>query len=388
MNDMTAPSQRFTSAWAAYQSALHELYSAPAQAGAQTERGDEAVHAERLGEQAGSLLARSAEVRAVLLDSLSQPELEQRELAALKLIAAAACDLSVGADLAQWTGPEAGAERTARGAFLASDDLRAILDAPLDAGMRALVEPERSVLPSEPMAARALLETTIADFLKHIPREASSPARAAVVGLLGLGIVPGSDWLSVGAQEIAGRAAGGLAPLLQAAAGLVGEAILKLQSALTPTGGELLKELPKFFSELQNAKDAMTAAIEKIYQVPRIHAETTTLVRGAAPGTATERYNLGTQKLEELTISYSKTAGALEQFVRLMGLAKLPLLAAPPWGPIAVYVCSLSVLGYAIYSGGEYVDWYLTRDREWLQRVEGLRHTVRKALSADAPFTP
>jgi hypothetical protein len=38
-------------------------------------------------------------------------------------------------------------------------------------------------------------------------------------------------------------------------------------------------------------------------------------------------------------------------------------------GPGGVYATYSSVLGYAVYSGGDYFDWYPTADREWLDRV-------------------
>lgn len=40
------------------------------------------------------------------------------------------------------------------------------------------------------------------------------------------------------------------------------------------------------------------------------------------------------------------------------------------------------MFGYAIYSRGDYLDWYRTGNIGWLDRVEGLRMTVRQALGS------
>jgi hypothetical protein len=41
-------------------------------------------------------------------------------------------------------------------------------------------------------------------------------------------------------------------------------------------------------------------------------------------------------------------------------------------------------LGYAVFSGGDYLDWYRTGGQEWLDRVKGLRTTVHGALETQA----
>jgi hypothetical protein len=48
---------------------------------------------------------------------------------------------------------------------------------------------------------------------------------------------------------------------------------------------------------------------------------------------------------------------------------------------MAIYATCLGVLTYAIYSGGDYLDWYRL-EQGWLDRVEGLRTTVSKIVGS------
>lgn len=68
----------------------------------------------------------------------------------------------------------------------------------------------------------------------------------------------------------------------------------------------------------------------------------------------------------------------------VLGFVKTPVLAAVPWGPIGVHGTYLGVLAYAIFSGGDYLDWYRLGERAWLDRVAGLRTTVHTSLEREA----
>jgi hypothetical protein len=70
--------------------------------------------------------------------------------------------------------------------------------------------------------------------------------------------------------------------------------------------------------------------------------------------------------------------------MRVMAFAKTPLMATPPWGTLAVYAFYVVILGYAVYSGGDYLDWYRTGDTAWLDRVKGIRTVVRASLAPPA----
>src|SRR5438309_5395053 len=138
--------QAYLNTWNEYQEAVNALYAPPSTTEVAERGAGVPAVTELLGERSETVLARSEELREILADSLETENLSQRELAGLKLVAAAAYDLSVASDLldVESTGPTGEVERSARAAVLASDVVRRILDAPLEAGMLGLLESERA----------------------------------------------------------------------------------------------------------------------------------------------------------------------------------------------------------------------------------------------------
>jgi hypothetical protein len=372
----------FQDAWQAYEQAVNDLYTLPAAVAEKPERG-EAIYAQHLEERGDAVVARAADVREALAANLEAPDVDRRELAALKLLATASYDLSIAGDILalEEAGPSERPERSARGAVLAMDDLRSVLEAPLEAGLSGLLEAERAVLPDDPQAARALLEKTIAQFLQDIPDDAASLSQSAVVamGTISLGTLQSAAVLA--GNEILARVPGGVSIVVRRVANLIVEAILKLQTAIGPEQEQQIREqVLQWLDDIQKKRDTVIGLLNKLYETPRIGAETRKLVAGAPASAEAKAYNQATQTLEGLLAGYEKTRGTLNGVLGVLTLVKAPLLAAVPWGPLAVYAAYVAILGYAVYSGGDYLDWYRTGQTVWLDRVPGLRTTVQKAL--------
>jgi hypothetical protein len=376
----------YQNTWDQYQKAVRTLYAAPSTSEV-AERGTGLPAAiELLEERSQTVITRSEELRQVLTNSLEDENLSQRELAALKLVAAAAYDLSVASDLleAESAGPTSERERSARSVVLASEEVRRILDAPLEAGLGGLLERERAVLPNEPKAARAQLETTITTFLTDIPLQAATMSQMAVAGVITLGVGPAQGAVSLAAQELLAHVPSGISLVVRSAAALVVEALNKLWTAIGPQReAQAQQQITQWLDQLQRQRDTVTNLLNMLYETQRLGEETTRLIEGVPEGTVAARYNQATQTLENLLQGYEKTKGLLEWVMRILALIKAPLLGAAPWGPLAVYASYLGVLGYAIYSGGDYLDWYRIGNVAWLDRVQGLRTTVKRALSSD-----
>src|ERR1700736_6468177 len=117
----------FQSAWEAYQETVTRLYTGSADA--QTRRGAGVV-SENAQEQASTLIVHAQDVRNVLVAGLQAEDPSQRELAGLKLLAAAASDLSVADDLLQRdaTGPSGRVTRSTHGMLLTLPLLQQVLD--------------------------------------------------------------------------------------------------------------------------------------------------------------------------------------------------------------------------------------------------------------------
>lgn len=372
----------FQEAWGAYQQAVNDLYTVPAAVAEKPERG-EAIYAEHLGVQGEVVAARAADVRQALAAGLQAASADQRELAALKLLATASYDLSVAGDILalEEAGPGEPPERSVRGDMLALSDLRSILEAPLEGGLSGLIEVERPALPDDPAAARALLEKTVARFLRDIPDDAAALSQSAVVamGTIGLGTLQSAALLA--GNEILARVPGGVSLIVRRVAGLVAEAILKLQTAIGPEQEQQIREqVLQWLDDLQKKRESVVGLLDKLYETGRISEEIKKLVAGAPASTEAKAYNQATQALEGLLAAYDKTRATLNGVLGVLTLVKTPLLAAVPWGPLAVTAAYAAILSYAIYSGGDYLDWYRTGQGVWLDRVPGLRATVQQAL--------
>lgn len=381
------PTQTFQEAWSAYEAAIQDLYRAPKDVVAEAERSAGEIYSEKLQERGDALAERSADVRVALESSMQSDDLGQRELAGLKLIAAAAHDLSMASEMYALETAEPGVE-VERGAFtavLASPDLRSVLDAPMEAGIMGLVEVERAALPGDPAAARAELEKAITDYLREIPDEASSLSQKVLGGVVNLGLGPAQAAASLAAQEILARIPEGLSLIARKAAVLVVEAIQKLRTAWgKEQEQQAFDKVKEWLDKAKDNQDAITEMLDMLYETPRIKEEVDTILKNAPATLPAAQFNQATQSLTDMLGSYGKTKGTLNVLMSVLAFAKTPLMTSVPWGPLAVYATYVGVFGYAVYSGGDYLDWYRTGETEWLDRVKGLRTTVRSALEMPA----
>lgn len=264
---------------------------------------------------------------------LRTEQLDRRELATLKLLAAAAYDVSVAGDLLELQDVELASEpeRSARSAMLAAVDLRDVLEAPLESGISGLLEVERAVLPDEPTASRAYLERTISVFIDAIPENTAHMIQAAVSGAVNLGFGPAQGAFSLATQEILARIPAGASIVVRRAAQLVVEAILKLRAAI----GEDLEEHVRsqtttWLDAIRNKTDTVSGLLNKLYETKRLGEDVAAQLGKASDRIAAERYNQATRTLEELIASYAKTRGILDWVMRILSLIKKPLLATAP----------------------------------------------------------
>lgn len=376
-------------AWAAYDQAIRALYAPPAGSVGRAPRGEVALSTEGLVERSRIVLDCSQALGDALTSALDTDNLDRRELAGWKLLAAAAYDLSIAADLLQ--AEEAGAElaltRSTRSAVAAVPELKEVLEAPMNARLDDLVMPAtRAALPTEPAAAKMQLEKAIATLLDEIPDAAASMSQTAVSGVITAGLGPAQQMASVAVQEILAHLPDAASAVVRYAGQILAEALRKLEAALGKNAQEQAQdEASSWLKEIQQKRDTVTSLLDKLYKTKDIGAEVRGVVEAVDATTAAVRYNQATQALHALLARYDKTKKVLEGLMRVLAFVKTPLLGAVPWGPIGVYGTYVSVLAYAVFSGGDYLDWYRLGDQPWLDRVDGLRTTVRTAVQGDRP---
>jgi hypothetical protein len=333
------------------------------------------------------VVASSERLKAELSADMTTEELTQRELTGLKLVAAAAYDLAIATDAAllEEEGPAASTDRAAASEVLTDPGLRRILDAPPGTGTLAIVTVDRRARASDPVEAAGELRSDISEFLEEIPDQTAKTGLQAVTGMAGLAdtVLQGAAVLPV--PDILASVPDHASRLLHRAATLVTAALDKLLSAIGGEHGADVREAAyEWFGEIKGVEKLVAGLLGRLYEIERIRAEVDLLLKNAAASIDADHYNKAIDALEELLARYGTTTKTVTWVLRALSLVKRPLLGAVPWGPVAVGSCYIVSLGYIIYAGGDYLDWYRLGEAAWLDRVHGLRATVHDAVLTQA----
>jgi hypothetical protein len=298
------------------------------------------------------VLNRSADLRTVLEDAVTGDDSDIADLASMKLMAAAAYDISLAGELLAQTGHTTGAtERSVRMDPAVKDDLDEVLGWPLDAdGLAKIARSERGVLPSDFAGACRELSKEIRLCLKEIPSQSMELAGKAISGVVAFA-PPGSGWESVLGGEFSHKMPGAVSWAAKAAL----EGVQKLWSAVGKDHkSTVLDGLKEWIDKVK--EKAGEAAVEWLFDVSALEESLLSKVDQTPPGTAPTQINGGTRRLGQLRERYAKTKSVLSGILTVTNVAKKPLALAVPWGPVVAYGVYTLVCGYAIYSGGDYLD--------------------------------
>lgn len=368
---------RYEDAWGAYQDALAALYGrdeAPV-----AERADRTVRAGAdLEARADTVIERSGELGSAAEAGLATDDVAVRELAELQLVAAAALDLAVADDLAR--ADEDGAGVAQRGGVPLPQELFEILGIPQEAGIAAVLgwdrsgerwsgtgDPRKDVL----TAANAVLE--------DILDETAKASGTLTVGLLAIPALPPlkEAGAAVG-HELLERLGKQLSLVLRKAVALVVKAIEKIAMALGPIVCDAAREEAVDWLTRVQRGEVLRALLTWLYEPERIAAE----VRGLVADSRADQQALReiTSRLDELGSRFGKQGKAIEWLARGLALVRGWLLGLQPWGPVVLVSAHVTALGYIVYLGGDYADWYRTGSSRRLDFVPGVRAAVRQGL--------
>jgi hypothetical protein len=338
----------------------------------------------RFGREADALLAHSQALRAALVGVEGLTRSDQQALAQLKLLAASAYDLALANDLIEL------AQRPIRYALeeetpplTISPEITLVMEAPLELGMEGLARPQAGELPTEPGAARDALAAAIQLSLADIPKAAATLAQTAVAGVATLGLGPIHSAASLAIQQILAKIPEGASALVRRVAAFVVEAVLKIRAAL---GDEIEEEARAkatiWINEIREQRDTVQALLARLYQVERIQVEVEGLLANPPATVTASQINQATRQAQAQLAAYQQTRSVLVQVMRVMSLAQKPLLAAVPWGPLAIFAGYAGILTYAVLSGGDHVDWYAEQGAIWINRVPGVRTIAAQAVGS------
>jgi|SRR5215208_2978171 len=379
----------YEQAWAEYRQALERLYESPVEAMSGFGEGDVVPEPEEtLADRAENVVAVSQRLGEVIARDLEAEDHEQRELAELKLLSVASSDVAVANDLAR-RAQDSSIEATDRASELPGvmAEVRPILDVPLEQGIRGLMgvqleaEQIEDLVTDDLPAAKRRLREAATGAVGSIQGDA---ARVCGFALSGLAPVPLADLQKVGQwvlSQLMDKIGEGASRLLRWAARLLASAVEKI-----------LKILPKDWQDdVRNAVLGWLTNLEKeyeglwekllawVYQTKDLRNEINQRIDGVPPTLDPTRLDAASSQAGQLADKFATQRRVLSLVVRGLGFANKWIIALP-YGAIGLGAAYVIAIGYAVFAGGDYLDW----NRPWAQYLDfvpGVLSVVRQATA-------
>ncbi|HSN77305.1 MAG TPA: hypothetical protein VL334_19715 [Anaerolineae bacterium] len=365
---------------AAYADELHSLFAPePAESRSAAPR---AAAIDTLAERADRLAERSNDLLDQTTLFLSDDDPAVRLGAEQSLLAQAVASLRVAEGLmAAETAQEAAETRSAgpQPEPASFDDLLALLDTPLGA-LGGDVAAESALTRSRaPDASREDLIQAAEDAIDQVLSGVGAFGKDAIAGLLGLD----TALLKQAAQLISGELAELVAKLGEQASLLVAKAVRFLlqayDSLLAALGQDaasaLRQQVADWLEQIQQG-DNVAQLIGAALQADAVRARVAELVVASqAPAEALGQIEVNVEALPGSFAGRTKLAGQI-----LAGIAVLKRIPAArlPMVEVATAAVYISLLGFVVYTGSDYVD---APRLERIGRVPGVLHVVETGLA-------
>ena len=210
----------------------------------------------------------------------------------------------------------------------------------------------------------------IADFLETIPDRTASTGMRAVGGLAGMhrfsvrGALPYRRSLA--------QLPGNISGLMRRAARLLMAALSKMQAAIgADERNEVRKQASDWLAELGSEADVRaTLGGPALPDRADPGRDRSAHVRGNRVARRGPLSTISVRNWRRSLTRHATTVNVTTWVLRALAVAEGPLLAVTPWGPLAIGAGYAGTLGYTVYIGGDYLDWYRLGDTRWLDRVK------------------
>lgn len=368
----------------AYEEAIASLYAQPA--GELSERGvGDIADAPDTEARMDAVIGRSRAVREALAGGQASEKAEVREMAELQLLAAAAMDLHVASDMVRRAEAGVAADVVERSATApaAMAELHQILSATPEGGMRALVaaEAERAAGPTHPPAAKAALMEAVEGALFDIRDEAAGVGETAIKNLDELPVPAIKDGLAKIAGGLLEKLGEGASLLVRKAATLIAEAIDKILQLLGKRAEDKARQHVAQWIEDLKEGTLLETLLQRLYEPDRIQRSVAESVEQAGELEAA-RYNGAAEAVNELVAKFRKQTETATWVLKGLTWASPWILGLGPQGAPVLGGAYALTLGYVVFLGGDYADWFRLGDGERLNMVPGLRAVVGEKLAA------
>jgi|SRR5215469_933750 len=362
----------------AYEKAITDLYARPVSELAERGAGELRTTAE-LPELAETLINRSKELGEATAERARGGTSEQRELAQLQILAAAAIDLHVASDLVQRSEEGVAAGVVERDVSLpgAIASLRPILTADPDKGIGPLLSrsTERVASSREIGPAKTKLQDEVKVALEDIRDDAATVCQATLKNLLLMPLPAIKNAVQVAVAEILAKLGESVSRLLRMATTLVVQAVQKLLSIFNQDAQEeARKQATEWIDELKNG-GLFATLLDRLYELERIRDEVKARIEGTESEDAAP-FNRAATEVSDLAAKFHKYKETITWVLHGLSWAQPWIMGLQPWGPIALGTGYVANIACAVYVSGDYVDWY----RPGLNIVPGVRSVVARDL--------
>jgi hypothetical protein len=305
----------------------------------------------------------------------TNPDADARAETATQLIAKALTDLRISAYLLEAADNENESSVLSKGpsertsADGSTEELLQIIT-----GRHSVLLTERSTeVPKDPSAARTELLASVEDTLALISARSSKTGQAALAGLLGIGLGQVGQAAGLLGSNVA--QALGQADTVSRWYRYVRDFALKsydsVAAALGPTVVKIAgQQVVTWVGEIKDGK-LFGVLLEQMYCTKKTNEELAPMVKGSnAPS---QDLSAATQELEKLAKLCAQQTDLIDKILKGAKFLGAISIAILPYGALLMGVLYVSICGYVVLSGADYVD---AESIKLLDRVPGVRQIV------------
>lgn len=367
--------------WNRYDLAVSALYD---EIGPAEERTRDIVRSPDVINRADLVITTSEQLTRTAALDLTAPRALDRERSMLRLVAGAATDLAVASDLLRTEGGEP--TITTRGArdvtySRVMSELGPILQ-PGDGFGVSVVTRAAAPAPETVEEALTQLTTTAGHSFDAISGDVRQLGQMVISNVVSLPAARIHEAAAVATSEIVNLMGGQISGVLSRIAQLMIRAYEKILAALgQDLASQARKQAAEWVETLQSG-EALNQLLGQLYEKQRILAEIEAQGKQAEDTLLSDAFPAALEETRALTERFQKQRQSVEWVLRGLNFVRNRLLQIQPWGPLAVAATYMTTLGYVVYAGGDYVDWFRTDQIQPLNRVPGLRAVVRETLTS------
>lgn len=340
------------------------------------------VRSADVSRRADLVITTSSRLADIAAQNLTAPSAVDRERSTLRLVAGAAADLAIAGDLLRTQSEEP------------APTIRepAVTYPRLISDLGPLFRPENGLTPpttrsaavkpplEDPETALTQLNSTATRSFDAIVSDVIEVGQMATGGLATLSTPQLQNAVAVAAQEILDMISDEVGAILRQVARLLIQAYDKILKALGKDAASQARQQAARWLQMLQSGTTLNKLLERLYEKQRILEDIETHARQATDALISDAFSTALNETRALAERFQRQRQSVEWTLRGLAFLRDRLLTIEPWGPLAVTAVYVSTLGYTVYAGGDYVDWFRTEQIQPLNRVSGLRDVVRETL--------